>query len=261
MNSPTPRPRPADVLIAFQQAADAVGAVLAGTTDWGASGGREGQYAVDLDADRACLEVLYGAGFRVLSEESGVTGPDGSPDGGDPGGPVVVVDPLDGSTNAARGIPWYGTALCLVDEGAPQVGMVANHATGDVFTAVRGSGARHNGHPCRPTGVTELADALVGASGLPGHDYGWAQFRAMGASAPDICQVACGVTDAWCDMYDHHGVWDYLASVLIAEEAGCAVGEVFDRSLCVIDHTARRGPAVAATPELLAALLAERHAT
>jgi fructose-1,6-bisphosphatase/inositol monophosphatase family enzyme len=94
---------------------------------------------------------------------------------------------------------------------------------------------------------------------LPTHHYGWSQFRAQGASAPDICNVACGITDAWCDMHDHHGVWDYLASVLIAEEAGCAVGEVFGRDLCVLDHTARRGPAVAATPELLDELLAERR--
>lgn len=260
MNSPTPRPRPPDVLAVFQEAADAVGAVLGRTTDWGASGVRDGQYAVDLVADRACLDVLYAAGLRVLSEESGITAPDGTLDAGVGDEPVVVVDPVDGSTNASRGVPWYATALCLVHDGAPQVAMVANHATGDVFTAVRGDGALRNGESCRPTGVTTLRDALVGASGLPRHDYGWAQFRALGASAPDICQVACGVIDAWCDMYDHHGVWDYLASVLIAEEAGCAVGEVFDRDLCVLDHEARRGPAVAATPELLAALLAERRA-
>lgn len=240
----------------FEHAAAAVGAVLARTSNWAASGLRDGQYAVDLEADRACLDVLYAAGFGVLSEESGITGRRRTA----AGTPVVVVDPLDGSTNASRGVPWYATALCLVDGGRAQVGMVASHATGDVFTAVRGNGAYRNGEPCRPTSVTDLGDAIVGVSGLPTHDYGWEQFRAMGAAAPDICQVACGVTDAWCDMHDDHGVWDYLASVLIAEEAGCAVGEIDDRELCILDHTARRGPAVAATPELLAAVLAERRA-
>lgn len=229
--------------------------MLERTTDWGASGERLGQYAVDLAADQACLDVLYGAGFRVLSEESGVTSSASSSESA----PIVVVDPLDGSTNAARRIPWFATALCLVDAGTPQVAMVANHATGDVFTAVRGGGARRNGETCQPTSVVDIGDAIVGVSGLPARHYGWAQFRALGASAPDICNVACGATDAWCDMHDHHGVWDYLASVLIAEEAGCAVGEVADRELCVLDHTARRGPVVAATPELLAAVLAERR--
>ena len=46
--------------------------------------------------------------WRVLSEESGRTGVDDSD-------VVVVVDPLDGSTNAARGIPWFATSLCAVD--------------------------------------------------------------------------------------------------------------------------------------------------
>jgi myo-inositol-1(or 4)-monophosphatase len=244
-----------DVLSLFARAAAAVAEVLGGTTEWGESGQRDGQYAVDLVADQACLDVLYGAGLRVLSEESGVT----TPPGGDPDAPIVVVDPLDGSTNASRGVPWYATALCLVSEDVPAVAMVANHATGDVFTAVRGGGAFRNGSPCRPTAVTRLRDAIVGVSGLPLHHYGWAQFRAFGASAPDICNVACGVTDAWCDTDDHHGVWDYLASVLIAEEAGCAVAEVDDRDLCVLDHTARRGPVVAATPDLLSALLSQRR--
>ena len=240
---------------AFHRAADAVAAVLAGNSDWGASGLRDGQYTVDLEADRVCLDVLYGSGYRVLSEESGVTGPPGSETSS-----IVVVDPLDGSTNASRGVPWYASALCLVADDGPAVGVVVNHATGDRFTAVRGGGAERNGVSIRPSGATELGASILGMSGLPSHHYGWAQFRAMGASAPDICSVACGVTDAWCDMNDGgHGVWDYLASTVIVEEAGGVVAEVFDRDLCVLDHTARRSPVAAATPQLLAELLSHRR--
>ena len=236
-------------------AADAVAAVLAANTDWGASGMRAGQYAVDLDADAACLDVLYGAGYRVLSEESGVTGPPASASA-----PIVVVDPLDGSTNASRHVPWYASALCLVDDDGPAVGVVVNHPTGERFSAVRGGGAECNGSAIHPTDVTTLDSAILGMSGLPSHHYGWNQFRAMGASAPDICAVANGVTDAWCDMIDDgHGVWDYLASVLILEQAGGVSAEVFDRDLCVLDPAARRSPVVAATPELLEAVLRERR--
>ena len=239
----------------FHRAADEVAAVLRANTDWGASGRRDGQYAVDLDADAACLDVLYRAGYRVLSEESGVTGPPGSDTA-----PVVVVDPLDGSTNASRRVPWYGSALCLVDDDGPAAALVVNHATGERFSAVRGGGrAERDGVSISPSGQTELAASILGVSGLPTHHYGWAQFRALGASAPDICAVACGVTDAWCDMHDGgHGVWDYLASVLILEEAGGVAREVHGRELCVLDHEARRAPIVAATPELLEAVLAER---
>lgn len=234
-------------LAAFDAAATAVGAVLAANTNWGASGRREGQYAVDLTADAACLEVLHAAGYAVLSEESGITGAAGAS--------VVVVDPLDGSTNASRGIPWYATALCLVDDAGPAVGMVHNHATGDRFVAVRGAGATRNGEPIGTSGQTALGRAIVGVSGLPHRHLGWAQYRAMGASAPDICAVACGVTDAWFDTGARHGVWDYLAGVLIVTEAGGAVAEVNGDDLYVLEHTARRGPVVAATPELLAALV------
>jgi fructose-1,6-bisphosphatase/inositol monophosphatase family enzyme len=236
-------------------AADAVADVLGKNTDWGASGVRDGQYAVDLDADAACLDELYAAGFRVLSEESGITGPPGSSTS-----PIVVVDPLDGSTNASRGVPWFASALCLVDENGPAVGVVVNHATRERFVGVRGHGAERDGERIRPSDVTDLSRAIVGVSGLPGHAYGWSQFRALGASAPDICAVACGVTDAWCDMIDDgHGVWDYLASVVILEQAGGVVAEVRGRELCVLDHGARRSPVVAATPELLDAVLTERR--
>lgn len=240
---------------AFHEAAEAVAAVLATTTDWGESGIRDGQYAVDLDADRACLDTLYSAGFRVLSEESGVTGPPGSSTA-----PIVVVDPLDGSTNASRGVPWFATALCLVTDDGPAAGVVVNHATGDRFEAVRGGGAFRNGARIRTSGCVELSAALLGVSGLPSHHYGWAQFRALGASAPDVCAVASGVTDAWCDMIDDgHGVWDYLASVVVVEEAGGATAEVFGRELCTLDHTARRSPVAAATPQLLDEVLAHRR--
>jgi fructose-1,6-bisphosphatase/inositol monophosphatase family enzyme len=252
VNPSTSAYEPAAVLDLFGAAADAVADVLAETTDWGPSGIRKGQYSADLAADQACLQELASSGFRILSEESGLTGASAD-------APVIVVDPLDGSTNASRGIPWYATALCLVADGLPVVAMVENHATGDRFTAIRGEGAMRNGLACRPTAAVLLETAIVGVSGLPDHHYGWDQYRALGASAPDICNVACGVVDAWCDIHDHHGVWDYLASVLIAEEAGCAVAEVFDRDLCVLDHTARRGPVVAATPQLLEELLAARR--
>jgi myo-inositol-1(or 4)-monophosphatase len=243
--------RAADLLLS---AADAVGRVLAANTNWGPSGLRDSQYAVDLDADAACLDVLYAAGYRVLSEESGVTGPPGSESA-----PVVVVDPLDGSTNASRGIPWFASALCVVDDDGPAVGVVVNHATGDRFLGIRGGSAENDGRPIGPSGVTRLQDAIVGVSGLPTRHYGWSQFRALGASAPDICAVACGVTDAWCDMHDEgHGVWDYLASVVIIGAAGGVSAEVFGRELCVLDHTARRAPVVAATPELLAEVISAR---
>jgi myo-inositol-1(or 4)-monophosphatase len=245
-------PTPVAVLALFHEVVDAVAAALARQSDWGASGGRIGQYAVDLVTDAACTGLLLGAGFAVLSEESGLDGPAGVP--------IVVVDPLDGSTNASRGIPWYATALCLVDADGPAVSMVANHATGERFTAVRGDGARCDDEPVTVSACHEVSEAIVGVSGLPSHHYGWAQFRALGAAAPDICAVAAGTLDAWVDMSDDaHGVWDYLAAVSILREAGGVAADVLGRDLVTLDHGARRTPVVAATSELCEALLGARR--
>jgi len=244
-------PTPESVLELFHDVSGAVAGVLTRQTEWGESGERPGQYAVDLVADSMCIAPLLAAGLSVLSEESGHQGP--------PGGPVVVVDPLDGSTNASRRVPWFATALCLVDRDGPSVSMVANHATGQRFTAVRGHGAHCDGHPIGVSGCAHLGDAVIGVSGLPTHHYGWAQFRALGAAAPDLCLVASGALDGWCDMSDDaHGVWDYLAAVLICREAGGVAVDLHGRDLSVVEHTARRTPVVAANQSLVSALLVER---
>jgi fructose-1,6-bisphosphatase/inositol monophosphatase family enzyme len=238
---------------AARDVSEAVGAVLVGNLDWAESGHRAGQYRVDLLSDIACSEILAAAGFAVLSEESGLT--EMSANRG-----LVVLDPLDGSTNAARGVPWYATAMCLVDDGGASAAWVVNHATGDVFTAERGGGARCNGLSVSVTSGVCLNEAIVGISGLADHHYGWAQFRALGAAALDICGVASGMLDAWCDMStDAHGVWDYLAAVVICTEAGGVAVDAFGRDLLALDPHERRTPVVAANPLLLEEILAERN--
>lgn len=73
---------------------------------------RGGQYAIDLVADAAALEVLGRAPLAVLSEESGWSGPSDA-------ALTVVLDPVDGSTNASRHIPYWATSLCVVDGEGP----------------------------------------------------------------------------------------------------------------------------------------------
>jgi fructose-1,6-bisphosphatase/inositol monophosphatase family enzyme len=242
-------------LALFHDVVDALGEPLRAATDRGEPGTRVGQYAIDLVTDEVALRLLHGAGYAVLSEESGRTGP--------PGAEVVVIDPLDGSTNFSRGVPWYATALCLVDDAGPAVALVANQASGERFAAVRGAGAwRGEGEALVPSGCTTPGAAIVGISGLPTGDYGWAQYRALGASALDLCLVASGSLDAYVDMSpDAHGVWDYLAASLICTEAGAVALDAAGRDLTVLEHAARRTPVAAATPALLEPLLATRRRT
>jgi len=232
---------------------DAVGVVRAALDvleDWGPAGTKPGQYRLDLAADGAALPVLHGAGLAVLSEESGVTG-------SGPTGLLAVIDPIDGSTNAHRGVPFYATSICVLDAEGPRVGVVVNQATGVRYAAVRGSGAVKDGQGITASGCKDLGSAIVGISGFPGHHPGWAQYRALGAASLEYCAVAEGVLDAYLVVGKStlYG-WDYLAGLLICREAGAAEGERDGRDLVVRDASSRR-PIVAATPALASRLAAE----
>jgi fructose-1,6-bisphosphatase/inositol monophosphatase family enzyme len=232
---------------------DATGAVrvaLDGLDEWGPSGGKPGQYHLDLAADGAALPVLHGAGLAVLSEESGLSGDSAS-------GLLAVIDPVDGSTNAHRGVPFWSTSICVLDREGPRVGVVANHPTGTRYAAVRGDGAERNGHAIAPSGCIQLGEAVVGITGFPGHYPGWAQFRALGAASLEFCAVAEGVLDAYvvAGRSTLYG-WDYLAGLLLCREAGAADGERDGRDPVVRDASSRR-PVVAATRALADRLMAE----
>jgi fructose-1,6-bisphosphatase/inositol monophosphatase family enzyme len=238
----------ADILQVLNNTADAVSQVLDANTDWSLSGIRHTQYSVDVRADNAALAVLHEAGCAVLSEESQITGQWGDDD------ILVVMDPLDGSTNASRGVPWFATALCALDKNGMRASLVVNQASGkDRYWATQGGGAFHNGNQMHPSTCSSLKEAVVGVSGLASFRPQWSQFRALGAAALDICLVAQGVLDGWVD-FNSHGVWDYLASILICQEAGVATSEYLDRVLLVTQYDEKRTPIVAATPALLAQL-------
>ncbi|MCU1400868.1 MAG: putative inositol monophosphatase [Acidimicrobiales bacterium] len=242
-----------DVVTLFSAIADEVGTALRTNADWGPSGGRAGQYRVDLVADEICLSAIAAAGFSVLSEESGLTLR------GDR--PMVILDPLDGSTNASQGVPWFATSLCLADEDGLAVGLVRNQATGVTYSAVRGEGAWLDGTRLQSSSCTTLGDALIGLSGMPPANFGWQQFRAFGASALDLCLVAAGVLDGFVDCsVDAHGVWDYAAATLICAEAGATVVDGPGRDLIVRDPAMKRTPVAAATAPLLEQLVTARRA-
>src|SRR3954471_23832310 len=215
-------PAEASTLLALlHTAADAVVAALARSGERGLSGARPGQYHADVMADAAVVPLLVAAGVGVLSEESGLAPAD--LDGVDV---VVVVDPIDGSTNADRGVPWYATSLCAVDGSGPVAAVVADVSRGVRYEATRGGGARRDGVALVPSGCRGLAEAIVGLSGWPPVHFGWQQYRALGAAALDLCAVAAGVLDGYVDCSaEAHGPWDYLGGVLVCQEAGAAVSD------------------------------------
>ena len=244
----------AELLAVLHDAADAVGASLSALSDWGLAGTVEWQYRHDLVADAAALEVLDAAGLAVVSEESGEHDVRERP------GIVVVLDPVDGSTNASRGIPWFNTSLCALDAQGARAAVVANQASGVRYEAVRGGGARRDGQPIGPSTCTELSEALIGLNGYPPRHLGWKQYRALGSAALDLCLVAAGVLDGYVDCTERgHAPWDYLGGMLVCREAGALVDDAAGDDLVTARHADRRTPIAAATPALFTQLLEARR--
>jgi fructose-1,6-bisphosphatase/inositol monophosphatase family enzyme len=241
-----------DRLIAvLNEAATAVHTALEALEDWGLAGTRAGQYHSDLAADEVAVAILVAAGLGVLSEETGLHHPEREV--------VVALDPVDGSTNASRKLPWYATSFCAVDTAGPRAAVVVNLATGDRFEAVRGSGATWNGRPLVASGCGQMGEAVVCVNGWPSTHLGWRQMRAMGATALDICAVGSGQLDAYIDCSEHaNAPWDYLGGVLVCREAGGHVADAEGRDLVTLGLTERRTPVAAATEELLAQALEAR---
>jgi fructose-1,6-bisphosphatase/inositol monophosphatase family enzyme len=237
-----------EVLVA---ASAAIAEALSSTDDWGVADTVPGQHHSDLAADAAALDVLQEAGLAVYSEESGWTDRHQ--------GLTVVIDPLDGSTNASRGISWWATSLCIVDEDGPRVAVVDDLVHGSRAVAIRGQGSQVDGDPATASGCADLGSAIVGLNGLPARHLGWAQCRALGAAALDMCAVAAGRLDAFLDCSgDGLAPWDYMGALLICREAGATVVAFDDRPLHDLAVPVRR-PLVAAATPALATTLRDRY--
>ena len=214
--------------------------------DWGLSGNRPDQYNSDVVADQVIADSLDASGYRILSEESENLNGEGL---------VAVVDPLDGSTNASRGLPWFATSLCVVDEHGPLVAVVADLVHSVRYEAIRGRGSFKEGEKLLRTDIPELSESIIGISGLPPHNPGWAQFRSLGAIALDLCAIADGRLDGFVDCSpDAHGIWDYLGASLVCAEAGIEVVDSQGRNLNELDQAVRRTP-VAGVGDLQTELL------
>jgi myo-inositol-1(or 4)-monophosphatase len=230
------------ILSSLRECAHEIGAVVSAGQHRGFSGERASQYHLDVTADNIALRVLHGAGFQVVSEESGVSGS---------GEYTVVIDPIDGSTNCDHGIPFFATSLAVLREGELVAALVMNQATGTIYEAERGSGARRDDISISPSGQRDFSKAIVSFSGLPQRYLGWSQYRSLGAASLEICLVADGSLDAFTVANKSKlNPWDYLGGLLIAREVNAAVADLDDEELITIERVRRR-PVIAATTELL----------
>ena len=230
----------------LRECAHEIGEVVKSERGRGLSGGRESQYHLDVAADEVALRMLGGPGRRIVSEESGVAGS---------GDITVVVDPIDGSTNCDRGIPFYSTSLAVMKGDELVIGLVMIQATGTVYEAQKGAGATRDGVRIHASGQRNLSKAIVAFSGLPTRHLGWAQCRALGAASLEICLVADGSLDVYgVAQQSTLNPWDYLAGMLMAREAGGVDQDYRNEELETFAPVVRR-PVFAGSQDLLTAML------
>ncbi len=196
--------------------------------------------AFDTASERAVRGIIAGSRPHdiITGEELGTTIPPGAAGRPESGRIRWSVDPLDGTTNFLRGIPFYCTSVAaLAEDGAALVGVVHAPALRRIYWAARGQGAwisdagmlrRLEGpEPDRPgrllaTGFSYDGPTRAGQlSELPGLMEGYGDLRRLGSAAVELCLVADGTLDAFYErgLNEH----DFAAGALIAEEAGAAV--------------------------------------
>ncbi len=201
--------------------------------DWSSTSGHSGQHQGDLVADEAALKILNDHGFGVYSEESGVTRSDADL--------VAVVDPVDGSANVARGIPFWCSSVAVVDEKGPILSCLIGAPDATTYWAVRGGGAYRNEERLVAKPSKPLAESVVFLNGFPSRHLGWMQYRALGSAALELCLIASGGGDAFIDVSPRGlALWDYLGALVLLDELGFVVGDWLGRELYNIGFTERR---------------------
>jgi len=220
----------------------------------GAGKGGDETTAIDAAAERAILARFADVDdVTLVSEEVGTVG-DGTT--------YVVIDPIDGSLNAKRGIGFFSLSVAVASGptmGDVHFGFVHDFGTGEEWTASSGVGARLNGRPLegelrrgdieilsfeatRTASVAEKAAAVV--------DLAY-RLRIMGSLALSLCHLADGRVDAVCSLKPARSV-DIAAAQLLVRERGLAIDlpDAPPFEAAPLDVEGRSRVVAAGTPEL-----------
>jgi myo-inositol-1(or 4)-monophosphatase len=216
--------------------------------------------AVDAAAERVILARLKPIdGATIVSEEVGILGD----------GPTrIVVDPIDGSLNAKRGIPFFSVSIAVAEGKTMDdvvFGYVYDFGSSEEWVAERGGGVRLNGAPLDGTRPKERIEILSfeatltssiaeKAAAMVGLAY---RLRVMGSLALSLCHLSAGRVDAVCSLKAARAV-DIAAAQLLVREQGLAVElpEAPPFGAAPLDLEGRSRVVAAATPEVCERLIA-----
>ena len=216
--------------------------------------------AIDEGAERAVVARLDTAGldFALVSEELGHRAPRGA------AAPIVVLDPIDGSINAKRGIPFFSLSIAVAEGstmGDVVFGFVHDFGSGEEWSAERGHGAQLNGavldgplpkEPIELLGLEATKTVLV-ARHVEALVPIAERLRIMGSLALSLCHLAAGRVDAVASLKPARSV-DIAAAQLLVRERGLAIELPEDPPLLAapLDLVQRSRVVAAGTPEACA---------
>jgi myo-inositol-1(or 4)-monophosphatase len=197
----------------------------------GTGAGGDPMKKIDLAAEYAITSTLekHGVSFTLISEETGI-----SEHGENPHEAYVTTDPIDGTTNLTRGIPFYATSIAVStkpDLNTVHTALVTDLFHNRIYTAEKGKGARRDNKKIVPSKNTSLEEAVIGMDintfkiqklipRLTSIIERTKHIRHLGANALELCYVADGTTDAFIDIRGKLRTTDMAAGWLITQEAG-----------------------------------------
>ena len=186
---------------------------------------------VDVASEKAITEIIRSAfpEHRIHAEESGVTQRTGPCE--------WIIDPLDGTTNYAHGLPDFAVSIAFACEKEPIFGLVLNPVREELFCGMQDHGATLNGHPIHVSNTKNMQEALL-VTGFPYDLQSLIEplmrrlerclmasqgIRRLGSAALDLCYVACGRFEGFWEQ--NLSPWDTAAGVVIAREAGAKISD------------------------------------
>jgi len=202
---------------------------------------RSPSFQLDLAAESAAVSILKETltPIVLISEEAGTKVLGEHPQA------LVILDPVDGSLNAVRDIPFFSVSIAICELAdlfsidKVRVALVKNLHSGDTYTAVRGQCALLNGHPMRPSQIYELEKSVILANSrrapkkmLPIYDSVMG-VRCLGCTSLEICNVASGSYEGFIDIRNILGTYDVAAASFILAQAGGTVTDPMNETLNV----------------------------
>lgn len=183
---------------------------------------------IDAVAENTAMNYLERNGFSCIfiGEECGIKKIGSSPEF------YLIIDGVDGTNNAIRGIKFVSSSIAISFTGRLgeiEAAVVIDLHDGGIFSAERGCGAKHNNQSIKPSNVSNLKDAIVSVDVSRSMESiertvpimrKVKGLRSLGSASLEICHVASGLLDAYIDLRGMLRTIDFAAGMLIIKEAG-----------------------------------------